>query len=259
MSSYALITGASKGIGKAMAYRLAKLKYNLLLIARSDKELRELSEILSSAFGIKVSYLSIDLSEKHAAQKIHDWTTENDFGVSILINNAGYAQFGTFTELSLQDQLQMIQVNNLAVVELTHLFLPSLIKNSKGYILNVASTAAYQAVPKMALYAASKAFMVTFTRGLRYELKRNGISVTCLSPGPVDTNFIERAGMNSIKSTAAKFEMTPEVVAKIAIEGMFKGKSEIVPGFLNIISVLSTRFLPKIALEKIAAGIYGFK
>jgi uncharacterized protein len=129
----------------------------------------------------------------------------------------------------------------------------------QAYILNVSSTAAYQAVPTLALYAASKSFMLTFSRGLRHELKRTNIAVSCLCPGPVNTNFIERARMQAIQATAQKYGMTPEAVAEQALKGLFAKRAEIIPGALNVISVMATRLLPKAWIENIAAGLYKTK
>jgi uncharacterized protein len=144
----------------------------------------------------------------------------------------------------------------ISVANLSHAMLPELKKHSKSYILNVASTAAYQAVPTLATYAASKSFVILFTRGLRLELKGTSVSVTCLSPGATSTNFVDRAGMEAMKEKAEKFSMKPDLVAKIAIEGMFKGKAEILPGFVNWISVQLTYLMPKFIPEKIAEGLY---
>jgi short-subunit dehydrogenase len=150
----------------------------------------------------------------------------------------------------------MISLNVNTLAGLSHRMIPYLRKKTPSYILNVASTAAYQAVPTMTTYAATKAFVVLFSRGLRWELKGSGISVSCLSPGATSTGFIDRAGMEVLKERAEKFSMTPEAVARIAIRELFNGKAEIIPGFVNWISVKFTYFLPKYIVEKIAAGLY---
>jgi len=256
---FALITGASGGIGLCMARELAQRKIDLILVARSQDRLSELSRQLASEFGVRVEFLSLDLSKKNAAIVLTNWLTENSFEVNILINNAGYGLWGT-VETTPWDQLDnMMQLNMNAVVQLCQSMIPELKRHSKSYILNVASTASYQAVPTLATYAATKGFVVLFTRGLRMELKGTPISVTCLSPGATSTNFIDRAGMESMKERAEKFSMKPEPVAKIAIDGMFKGKAEILPGFVNWISVQLTYFMPKAIPEKIAEGLYKTK
>jgi uncharacterized protein len=254
--SYALITGASKGLGKSMAAEMAARKYDLLLVARSGEELAKVASELAASHGIQVHYLPIDLSHPEAPEQVYKWCTDNNYQVSVLINNAGYAVWGYFDKLTLQQQSGMLTVNMNTPVALCHLFLPMLLQQPKAYILNVGSTAAYQAVRTVSLYAASKAFVLFFTRGLRLELKDTGVSVTCVCPGPVNTNFLERAGMEELRATAEKFGMHPDAVAKIAIKGMFRRKAEIIPGAINAVSAFMTRLLPKSTIETIAGGLY---
>ncbi|AWK05820.1 short-chain dehydrogenase [Flavobacterium crocinum] len=253
---YALITGASKGIGKSIAYELAEQGYSLLLVARSEEELKALSDELEVKYGIKAFIFSIDLSTSGASQKVTDWIKISNYPVGVLINNAGYGVWGDFSESSLSDQLGMMQLNMNVVVELSHLLVPILSQEKQAYILNIASTAAYQAVPTLAIYSATKAFVLSFTRALRFELAKTSISVTCFSPGPVDTGFAARAGLSALNKMAEKFNMQPDEVAKIAVKAMFNKKSEVIPGFTNIISVYANRVLPKAFIEKTAAGIY---
>jgi short-subunit dehydrogenase len=174
----------------------------------------------------------------------------------VLINNAGYACWGFFDTLSIDQQQQMLQVNTGSLVNLTHVLLPALKQQPSAYIMNVASTAAYQAVPTMALYAASKAFVKSFSRGLRYELRKTTVSVTCLSPGPMATNFIQQAGMEAMQETAKKFEMPADEVAKKGLNAMFNKKSESIPGLVNYLTVKFSNILPDALLEKIAANLY---
>lgn len=253
---YALITGASKGIGKSIAYELAKQGYPLLLIARSGEELQALSDDLQTEYGISTAILMIDLSINDASQRVSDWIKVNNYPVGILVNNAGYGVWGDFSRSSLTDQLGMMQLNMNVVVELSHLLIPILSQEKQAYILNISSTAAYQAVPTLAVYSAAKAFVLSFTRALRFELAQSSISVTCFSPGPVDTGFAARAGLTALNKMAEKFNMQPEEVAKMAVKAMFNKKSEVIPGLTNIISVYANRILPKAFIEKTAAGIY---
>lgn len=256
MKDFALITGASGGIGYYFAHELAKRKHNLILVARSENKLQKLATELKEKYSIACDYLPIDLSQPNASAQITSWCNSNQYEIDILINNAGYGLFGSFENQDLKDVTNMLQLNMNTLVELCHVFMPQLKSKSKAYILNVASTASYQAVPTLASYAASKAFVVLFTRGLRYELKNTNISVSCLSPGTTSTNFMNRAGMESLKERAEKFSMSAEVVAKIGIEGMLKGKAEIIPGFVNWFSAKLTGFVPKALTEKIAASLY---
>ncbi|KAF2510577.1 SDR family NAD(P)-dependent oxidoreductase [Flavobacterium foetidum] len=253
---YALITGASKGIGKSIAYEFAKHGYPLLLVARSEAELKALSKDLQVKFDINAAVLPLDLSVKDASLKVADWIKLNNYPVGILVNNAGYGVWGDFSNSALIDQLGMMQLNMNVVVELSHLLVPILLQEKQAYILNICSTAAYQAVPTLAVYSATKAFVLSFTRALRFELAQTSISVTCFSPGPVDTGFASRAGLDALSKMAQKFNMQPDEVAKIAVKAMFKKKSEAIPGFANIISVYANRLLPKAFIEKTAAGIY---
>ncbi|SFW76862.1 SDR family NAD(P)-dependent oxidoreductase [Chitinophaga sancti] len=254
--NYALITGASKGIGRSLATVLAKKKYNLILVARSTSELQVVSSELITKYGVQVEYIALDLSTPTAAGELFEWVQQKSYNISILVNNAGYAVWGEFDATSLDDQNRMLQVNMQTPVALCHHFLPMLRQQPAAYIMNVASTAAYQAVPTLSTYAASKAFMLLFTRGLRADLKGSNVSVTCLSPGPVNTNFIDRAGMQAIKATAEKYGMMPDDVARIAVKGMFAKKSELVPGVLNAATAFFTRLVPKAMVEKIAGNLY---
>ncbi|NOS91354.1 MAG: SDR family oxidoreductase [Cyclobacteriaceae bacterium] len=254
--AYALVTGASGGIGLELARELAKRKVDLLLIARSSSRLEEICKEFRAAYSIKAEYLSVDLSLPNAVTQIENWITTHSFAVNILVNNAGYGIWGRVDATSKESLNNMMQLNMIVVTNLCHALIPELKKHAQSYILNVASTAAYQAVPTLATYAATKAFVLLFTRGLRLELENTSISVTCLSPGATSTNFIDRAGMESLKEKAEKFSMKAEEVAKIGIDGMFHKKAEILPGFVNWISVQLTYLVPKFIPEKIAAGLY---
>ncbi len=254
---YALITGASKGIGKAIAEELAKRNYDLLLIARSGELLQKTAEEISAKYKVKVNFLSLDLSEKTSANDVFEWCTQNNYEVSILVNNAGYGLSGPFENYSIADNMNMMQLNMFTLVQLCQLFLPSLKQQSKAYILNVASSAAYQAVPGLSLYSATKIFVLNFTRGLKQELRETPVSITCVCPGSTDTDFSVRAkiGLKGLKA-AEKVNMTTESVAKIAVEGMFKSKAEVVTGFVNKIAVFGAWLLPKTLLERVAMKIY---
>ncbi|MBS1950916.1 MAG: 3-oxoacyl-[acyl-carrier protein] reductase [Cytophagales bacterium] len=257
--AFALITGASGGIGLSMAHELAKRKIDLLLVARSEEKLLTLQKDLSNKFGVRVEYLCKDLSAEQSAAAIKEWIDKNNFSVHILINNAGYGVWGAVENTAVEKLTNMMQLNMLTLVELCHAFIPELKKHTQSYILNVASTAAYQAVPTLSTYAATKAFVILFTRGLRRELKKSSVSVTCVSPGATSTSFIDRAGMSAMKDRAEKFSMTPEAVAKIAIDGMFHKKAEVITGFANWLSAQLTYWVPKSIPEKIAESLYRTK
>jgi short-subunit dehydrogenase len=254
--AYSLITGASGGIGLAIAKELASRKHDLLLVARSADKLQRNAEELHQYFNVNVDYLALDLSRPDAALAVKDWLDQKNYTVDILINNAGFAVWGKLEELSREELNQMMQLNMVTMADLCKILLPMLLQQSKAYILNVSSTSAYQAVPTLASYAATKAFVLLFTRGLRMELKDTSVSVSCLSPGTTTTGFMDRAKMDRLKAIAEKFTMEPEVVATKAINGLFAGKKEIIPGFSNYIGAKLAEVMPKSIPEQIAAKIY---
>lgn len=253
---FALITGASKGIGRAIALQLAKSGYHLLLVARSESELQQLALQIQTAYSRKVVYLATDLSLATAPMQVFEWATHHTDQLSILVNNAGYGLWGDFEKLELDAQMNMLTLNIDAVVRLTHLLLPVLKQQKQSYILNLSSTAAYQAVPALALYAASKSFILSYSRALRYELKHTSVSVSCLCPGPTDTGFASRAGLDALADLAEKFNMSPDLVASAGIKGMFRKKAEIIPGFLNKLSSFGAQHLNKSLIERITAHLY---
>lgn len=256
MKNYALITGASKGIGKAMALLLATKGYHLLLVARSETELVSLCDLVKQKYGVEAYYLVADLAKANAADDVTAWSKTHTGALTILINNAGYGLWGGFDTLPLEEQQNMLALNINVVIALTHQLLPALKLQQQSYILNISSTAAYQAVPTLALYAASKAFILSYSRALRFELKDSSVSVSCLCPGPTDTGFANRAGMDALAHLAEKFNMSPELVAQTGLSGMFRKKAEIIPGFLNKLSVFGAIHLPKSLIERITAGLY---
>jgi len=253
---YALITGGSKGIGKAIAFELAARGYDIALAARTENLLTQAAEEISNKFKVKTKTLAIDLAAHNAAKDLFDWCVKSELNINVLVNNAGYTIWELFENVPVEEQQDMMQLNMNAMVELCRYFIPSLRKNSPSYLLNVSSTSAFQAIPAMSVYAATKAFVLTFTRGLQYELKDSGIQVSCLIPGTTDTFFMDRAKMDPLKEIAKKFEMQADEVARIAVLGMLKGTLEIIPGFSNKASAVGTKLLPKRLAENIAASIY---
>jgi hypothetical protein len=258
MMPFALITGGGKGIGKCIATELAARKYPVLLVARDEKSLQEHATTLSKTYGIAAHYLALDLGKAGATQILIDWITSNNYNIGVLVNNAGYGLSGPFTKYNAYDHLEMMRVNMEVPVALTAALLPTLTKNAPSYILNIASSAAYQAVPGLSAYAASKAFILNFSRGLRHELKNTGVYVTAVSPGSTDTNFANRAdvGQKALK-TAEKVNMTPEAVAKIAVNALFNKKPEVITGFINKLGAFLVWLLPKKLAESTAASLYG--
>jgi short-subunit dehydrogenase len=256
MTEYALITGASKGIGRAVARELAARGYNILLVARSEDLLRQVAGEIASRYNVAADWLALDLSLPQSAQNVYDWCRAKDYDVSVLVNNAGYGLSGPFEKYSVAEHLNMMQLNMFTVVGLTRLFLPELRTRPRGYILNVASSAAYQAVPNLALYAATKTFVLAFSRGLHQELYKSPVSVTCVSPGATDTDFPNRAQLGEKGMKAAeKLNMTPEAVASLAVKAMVAGKAEIITGFVNKLGAAMAWLLPKTLVERTAMKI----
>ncbi len=255
--NYALITGASKGIGKAIATELARRHYNVLLVARSAEPLRQLADQLTQTYGIQAAYLPVDLSETGAAQQVFDWCQTRQYTVQMLVNNAGYGLSGPFEKYTPADHENLMTVNMTVLVQLCRLFLPVLRQQTNAYILNIASSAAYQAVPGLSLYAATKAFVLTFSRGLHQELRKTSVSVTAVSPGSTDTDFATRAqvGEKALKA-AEKVNMTPDAVAKLAVDAMLTGKAEVITGVVNKLGAFAAWLLPKGFVERTAGKIY---
>jgi short-subunit dehydrogenase len=254
--AYALITGASGGIGLAMARELAVRKHDLLLVARSGRTLQQIADDIRDKHQVKVEVLAIDLSTPDAPKAVLAWIQSSNFPVDILINNAGFGSWGLYDEIPEEEFQGMMQLNMVTLANLCRLLLPVLKKEKRSYILNVSSTAAYQAVPTLSLYAATKAFVLVLTRGLNWELKGSSVTASCLSPGPTSTGFIDRANLGRIKDRAEKFSMTAEAVAKIALNGMFAGKAEIIPGITNWLSAKLAEIVPKQIPETIARNLY---
>jgi short-subunit dehydrogenase len=254
--AFALITGSSNGIGLSIARELASRKYDLLLVARSEDKLKFLQQEIQNQYAVKAFLLVCDLSQPGASNTVTQWASA--FDIEILVNNAGFGIWGNLEENDPGELHQLIQLNQVALLDLCREFIPVFKKRiKKSYILNIGSTAAYQAVPAMAVYSASKAFVVSFTRALRWELKDTNISVTCFSPGTTTTGFMDRAQMDdSLKQKAEKFTMPAEQVAKASVKGMFAGKAEVIPGFVNWFSVKMVSFVPKIITEQIAYKLY---
>jgi uncharacterized protein len=255
--TYALITGASKGIGKAIAYELATRKHNLLLVARTETLLKELAYNIQATHNVEVAYLALNLAEPEAANTIFEFCQKQNIAINILVNNAGFGYGGLFANNSLSDNLSIIDLNISSLTRLTQVMLPLLEQNTPAHIVNIASTAAYQAVPNLAIYAASKAYVLSFSRALAHELQPKNISVTAVSPGGTNTEFANVARLKAKAQKAGeKLNMTAESVAKIAINAMYARKAEVVTGFANKLGVFGAWLLPKKLIEKIAGSIY---
>jgi short-subunit dehydrogenase len=242
---YTLITGASSGIGLELAKEFAKKKCNLIITARSKDKLNELSQTLSRDYNIKVQVLALDLSLPETPRKIFQECLNQGWEIENLVNNAGFGDHGRFANAAWLKQKEMLQVNITALTELTHLFLPSMLKNKNGKILNVASTAAFQPGPLMAVYYATKAYVLSFSEALNEELSGTGITVTTLCPGPTASGFQKTANLNNVMLLQAAPLPSSEEVAKYAIDALYKRKSIAVHGWLNWAMAESVRFTPR--------------
>ncbi|MFC4452686.1 SDR family oxidoreductase [Deinococcus sonorensis] len=245
----ALITGASGGIGEAMAVQLAARGIHLLLVARSEGRLQTLADRLSVQHGIRADVVALDLSDPQAPARLQQTVEERGLKVDFLINNAGFASYGEFWTLERQHELDMIQLNITALTELTHRFLPGMLERGRGRVLNVASTAAFMPGPLMAVYYASKAYVLSFSEALNEEVRGTGVAVTALCPGPVQTGFQARAQMEASRllSTPSRNPMllSAEEVARQGLDAMFRGQAVQVTGAANQLLTVLPRFVPR--------------
>lgn len=257
---YALITGASKGIGKAIAIEIAKKGIPVILVARNEEQLAVLCDEITAQYRVEAHHLAIDLAKPGAAAEVVNWLQQQGYDVHILVNNAGYGHSGKFISYEVADYEQMMRVNMQVPVELTRLLLPALTALPEAYILNIASSAAYQAVPGLTVYAATKAFLLQFSRGLAYELRKTNVSVTVVSPGGTATDFAIRARVgNKAVKAGERLNMTPEAVAAEAVTAMFQGKTEHITGWINKVGAALAWLLPRKLSESVAADLYEVK
>ncbi len=253
----AVITGASTGIGREFAQIFAGHGYDLVLVARSAQALEDLASGIRDKSGRNVRVLTLDLSEVDAPPKL--WAALSDVApdLEILVNNAGFGLTGFFSELDADKQMEMVHLNIGALTHLSRFFLPAMIARRKGYILNVASTAAFQPGPLMAVYFASKAYVVSFSEALHNEVRDKGVVVTTLCPGPTKTEFQSRAGMDASKLFSGPNVMDARTVAGIGFKAMMDGKSLVVAGRLNALTVFLTRFAPRQLAASMARKLAG--
>jgi len=253
----ALITGASTGIGYEMAKVLAAKGYDLVVVARNAKKLKALETELKNA--CKVTSIPLDLSSPRAARQLFEKTRKAKLTVDLLVNNAGYGSSGEFVALDLKGELGQIDLNIRTLTELCHLYGAEMAKRKAGRILNVASTAAFQPGPWMSVYYATKAYVLHFSEGIAEELKKSGVQVSVLCPGPTVTEFADTAGMDKSLLFSSKLmkPATAQYVAKYGVEKLIKGKLIIIPGFMNRAMAFSNRFSPRFLVRKIAGYLNG--
>ena len=249
MKKIALVTGASAGLGVEFARQLSKRGHSLVLVARRKERLEKLAKELGNARAV-----AIDLSKANAAAKLMADLEGNGEEIDLLVNNAGFGLIGQFAELDAKRERQMIDLNVGTLTDLCRAVAPAMIERMSGGIINVASTAAFQPGPKMAVYFATKAFVLSLSEALHEELKPHGVKVTCLCPGPTRTEFGDVAGFagNGLFDRVAM--ESPEVV-QAGLEGLDSNKAVVVPGIMNKITASSGRFAPRSVVRKIAGAI----
>jgi short-subunit dehydrogenase len=242
MRKTALITGASSGLGKEFARQLADKDYNLVLVARRENLLKDLARKLSQ---VKVNVFAIDLTAENAIEDLIKYLADENLSVHVLINNAGFGDYARFDKADIGKLQNMIDLNIKALTDLMYYISQQMIRRKSGYILNVASTAAFQPGPMMATYFATKHYVLALSEAVAYEWKADGLKVSALCPGPTKTEFFNQADMNN--STMMKNIKLPsaEEVAAFGLEGLFKGKTVAVHGFLNRFLVFVGRLAPR--------------
>jgi short-subunit dehydrogenase len=247
----ALITGASSGIGLDLAKIFAQGGHDLVLVARNEDALRAVAADCEKS-GVKVHVLAKDLSNPSAAQEIFDELSSRGIAVEVLVNNAGFGTHGPFVRTKLEDEVGMIQVNITALIALTRLFLPPMISRKSGKIMNVASMAGFAPGPYMSVYYATKAFVLSQSIALSHEVKKHGVIVSVLCPGPTKTDFQKRARIAESKLFKKPRSMTSMDVARAGYDGLMKGKLIVVPGFSNKVIRVASKVVPRGMLARVA-------
>ncbi|MCU0548269.1 MAG: SDR family oxidoreductase [Leptolyngbya sp. Prado105] len=243
----ALITGASAGIGAAFAHELASRGTNLILVARSQDKLQDLAKLLQTQHQIQADIIAQDLSVPNAAEMVFDTVQQRGHIVDLLINNAGVGDYGDFAESDRAFQLQIIQLNILALVDLTHRFLQPMRQRRSGSIINLASVAAFQSMPYFSIYSATKAFVLSFSEAIWAENRSYGVRVVAVCPGPVGRQFFQQAGFpKTLVDLSAIVETPAKVVVRDALNALAKGESIVIPGNpTNQVLATLPRFVPR--------------
>jgi short-subunit dehydrogenase len=247
---YAVVTGASSGIGHELAKLLAKDGKNIVVVARSPDRLDDLKNEIENNHGTKVKVLCKDLSNPESPVEIFSELEQEHILVDVLVNNAGFCVYGKFSETKLQTELEMIHVNAISLIHLTKLFLPRMLENKSGYILNVASLCAFLTVPLESIYCGTKALVLHFSEALANELQGTGVTVTCLCPGLAKTLFHKRASMEDTRVAKRKM-MDPATVAEAGLEALKRGKGICIPGLQYKVAPFLARVLPRNTLVRI--------
>jgi short-subunit dehydrogenase len=255
MNKTALITGATSGIGYELAYIHANQGGNVVLVARSKDKLEQIKKDLENKYKIDVYIIEKDLSIKDSAKDVFDELIKNNITIDYLINNAGFGDYGFFNDSDWGKLERMINLNITALTQLTKLFLKDMIKRRDGKIMNVASTAAFQSGPTMAVYYATKAYVLSFSEAINNEVKNSGVTVTTLCPGATQSGFQEAASLQESRLVKGRKLPTSKEVAEYGYNAMLKGKSVAIHGIVNYLMANSVRFFPRSAVVKITRFI----
>jgi uncharacterized protein len=255
--STALITGASAGIGAEIARLLAERGHGVFLVARRDDRLREIAEELRARFGVRAELEAADMTDPDGRDRVAAAIEEHGLAVEILVNNAGFGGHETFVGTPRERHIQMVRVNVEAVVDLSARYLPAMIERGRGAVINLASTAAFQPMPGNAVYAATKAFVLSYGEAVHHELKGSGVTMTTVCPGPVKTEFAEVAGIEGAEErTPGVIWTSPEEIAAHALTAADRGKRAIVPGALNRATSLAGQLSPRSLALPIADRVW---
>ncbi len=249
----ALVTGASSGIGYELAKILAREGHDVALVARSVDQLQKIATDLMDDFGVRAIVVAADLSDPGTPDRIFDRLQEAEFRVDVLVNNAGFGTIGRFVRSDVGAQVDMVEVNISALTHLTRLYSEQMAERRQGRIMNVASTAAFQPGPFMAVYFATKAYVLSFSEALAEELRHSGVTVTALCPGPTVTGFQKRAGMERAPIGGRMVTGDAASVARVGYAGMMKGRRVVIPGLFNRVGTLLPRFFPRALAPRIVA------
>jgi len=246
-SKTSLVTGASDGIGFELCQVMASKGYDIVLVARNIEKLEHAAERLRASFNIETHIISCDLAEPFAAQSLLKEVKGLGLNIDVLINNAGVLFNGLFADIELSNQEKLLQCNIVALTALTHLFIGEMTRRGSGRILNVASTAAWTAIPRQNVYAASKAYVLSFSHALADEMKaaKTGVSVTVVCPSYTDTKMLANPNQGNVLKIPRSMVLSPEYVAKKGIDACLAGKSNCIPGFSNRVGMALIQLLPK--------------
>jgi uncharacterized protein len=251
-SKTALVTGASSGIGLELTKLFAKDEYSLVLVSRNHDALSKLGEELRKQNDVPITLIAKDLSVSSTPEEIYNELEEHAIQVDVLVNCAGLGASGFFSEIDPTTEASMIEVNVIALTKLTRLFLKGMLKRRRGGILNVASTAAFQPGPLMAVYYATKAYVLSFSEALAEEVRESGVVVTALCPGPTRTSFQTKAGTEQSRLFRGRGILDAETVARVGYEGFKNRKTVIIPGFINRLRAFGVRLAPRDWVTRVA-------